>query len=138
VNHLKEDMLGGLVHAATVIACVLGLYAQVNAQVIAPTGEWVTDRGGLLTDSQVQSLSASLAGHEQTSSTQIVVVILPDLGGRDASSYAFELGDTWKVGQSGEDNGIVLLVSVGDRQVFIATGYGVEAATPAGFCSSYS
>jgi len=90
----------------------------------------VTDRAGLLSQSEIQSLSASLAGHERTSSTQIVVVILPDLGGRDISSYAFQLGDEWGVGQSGEDNGIVILVSVNDRKVFIATGYGVEASVP--------
>jgi uncharacterized protein len=106
------------------------LHAGAVAQVIAPTGDWVTDRAGLLSRNEVQSLSASLAGHEQTSSTQIVVVILPDLDGRDASSYAFELGETWGVGKEGVDNGIVLLVSVGDRKVFIATGYGVEGSVP--------
>ena len=103
---------------------------SVSAQVIAPTGEWVTDRAGLLSSSEIQSLSAMLAGHQQSSSTQIVIVILDDLDGRDASSYAFELGDSWGVGQAGVDNGIVLLVSVGDRQVFIATGYGVEGSVP--------
>ncbi|HEY5565224.1 MAG TPA: TPM domain-containing protein [Rhodothermia bacterium] len=103
---------------------------SVNAQVIAPTGEWVTDRAGLLSSNEIQSLSAMLAGHQQSSSAQIVIVILDDLDGRDASSYAFELGDSWGVGQSGVDNGIVLLVSVGDRQVFIATGYGVEGSVP--------
>jgi len=99
-------------------------------QVIPPSGEWVTDRAGLLSQGEIQSLSASLAGHERNSSTQIVIVILPDLGGMSASSYAFELGDSWGVGQKGEDNGIVLLVSVGDREVFIATGYGVEGSVP--------
>lgn len=108
----------------------LFLAAAVSAQVIAPTGQWVTDQAGLLSKNEIQSLSASLAGHEKNSSTQIVIVILPDLGGRDISSYAFELGDSWGVGQSGVDNGIVLLVSVGDRKVFIATGYGVEASVP--------
>jgi uncharacterized protein len=105
-------------------------WSVVTGQVIAPTGDWVTDRAGLLTTSEINSLSASLAGHEETSSTQIVIVTLPDLDGRDAASYAFELGDTWGVGQEGVDNGIVILVSVGDRKVFIATGYGVEASVP--------
>ncbi len=114
--------------AAWVLALLMSL--PVLGQVIPPSGEWVTDRAGLLSQSEIQSLSASLAGHEKNSSTQIVIVILPDLGGMSASSYAFELGDTWGVGQKGEDNGIVLLVSVGDREVFIATGYGVEGAVP--------
>ncbi|HUF11149.1 MAG TPA: TPM domain-containing protein [Rhodothermales bacterium] len=116
--------------AAIALLLLQSMTVPANAQVIAPTGEWVTDRAGLLSSSEIQSLSAMLAGHQQSSSTQIVIIILDDLDGRDASSYAFELGESWGVGQSGVDNGIVLLVSVGDRQVFIATGYGVEASVP--------
>ena len=116
----------------TVLAgCLILIFVAVsNAQVIRPTGKWVTDNAGLLTVSETESLSALLAGHEQNSSAQIVIVILSSLDGRDASSYAFELGESWGVGQSGVDNGIVLLVSVNDRKVFIATGYGVEGAVP--------
>lgn len=116
--------------ATGAFALLLLLAVASSAQVIAPTGQWVTDRAGLLSQGEIRSLSAQLAGHEQNSSTQIVVVILPDLGGRDIASYAFELGDEWGVGQKGVDNGIVILVSVGDRKVFIATGYGVEASVP--------
>lgn len=115
---------------ATAVLLVQFAAAAAYGQVIAPTGEWVTDRAALLSSGEIQSLSAKLAGHEQASSTQIVIVILESLDGRDASSYAFELGDSWGVGQSGVDNGIVMLVSVGDREVFIATGYGVESSVP--------
>lgn len=120
----------GLHCAATALLIVHFWAGVASSQVIAPTGEWVTDRAGLLSSGEIQSLSTALAAHEQSSSTQIVIVILEGLDGRDASSYAFELGDSWGVGQSGVDNGIVLLVSVSDRQVFIATGYGVEASVP--------
>jgi uncharacterized protein len=90
----------------------------------------VTDLADILTPSEESSLSAILARYAAESSTQIVIVILPSLGGRDIATYAFELGERWGVGQQGVDNGIVLLVSTGDRKVFIATGYGVEASVP--------
>lgn len=114
----------------SIAVSVLAWIEPAAAQVINPTGRWVTDNAGLLSAAEVESLSASLAQHEEASSVQIVIVILPNLGGRDASSYAFELGEDWGVGQSGVDNGIVILVSVGDRQMFIATGYGVEGTVP--------
>lgn len=116
--------------AALILLILQWMTGLAMAQIIAPTGEWVTDRAGLLSSGQIHALSALLAGHERASSTQIVIVILQDLGDRDASSYAFELGDSWGVGQSGVDNGIVILVSVDDRQVFIATGYGAESSVP--------
>lgn len=112
------------------ILCALVLFcsADLFAQVIAPTGAWVVDQPDLLTPAQERELSADLARYEEESSTQIVVVILNSLNGQDAGVYATELGQKWGVGQDGQDNGIVLLVSSSDRKMFIATGYGVEAS----------
>jgi uncharacterized protein len=104
--------------------------APSQAQVIEPSGFWVTDRGDLLTESEENALSAILARYASESSTQIVIVTLPSLNGRSIAEYAFELGEKWGVGQRGVDNGIVILVSRNDREVFIATGYGIEASVP--------
>ncbi|MFV1980905.1 MAG: YgcG family protein, partial [Rhodothermia bacterium] len=111
-------------------ASLLPPFTSRVPQVVEPSGLWVTDRAGILSDSEISSLSAVLANYASESSTQIVIVTLPSLDGRDISSYAFELGESWEVGQRGVDNGIVILVSVGDRKVFVATGYGVEASVP--------
>lgn len=104
--------------------------AEAQTRVIAPTGQWVTDNGGLLSDSEEQTLSERLAKYAAESSVQIVVVTLPDLGGMPAGDYATDLGRLWEVGSGEHDNGFVVLVSRDDRQVFIATGYGAEANVP--------
>lgn len=114
----------------TLIALASTTSRPVQAQVIEPSGLWVTDHAQILTESEINSLSAVLATYARETSTQIVVVIIPELQGRDIASYAVELGETWEVGRRGVDNGIVILVSYGDRKVFIATGYGVEASVP--------
>lgn len=115
--------------AAFSLFCCASLISA-HAQVLDPTGLWVSDEAGILTESEENSLSFLLAGYAAETSTQIVIVTLPTLDGRDIASYAFELGETWGVGQRGVDNGIVILVSAGDRKVFIATGYGVEDSVP--------
>jgi len=97
-------------------------------QVIKPSGAWVTDLPDLLTPQEERSLSEALARYETESSTQIVVVIINSLKGEEVGDYATELGQQWGVGQKGQDNGIVLLVSASDRKMFIATGYGVEGS----------
>ena len=112
---------------------VLAVAAPGNAQdidVIQPSGQWVTDAAGLLTTGEEGTLSRKLAAYAETSSTQIVVVTIPNLEGRAASDYATSLGRQWGVGQSQYNNGVVLLVSRDDREVFIATGYGLEGAIP--------
>lgn len=90
----------------------------------------VLDRGELLTPSEEQRLSQKLTAFEDTTSTAVVVVTLQRLNGRPIADYAVELGREWGIGQNETDNGVVLLISQADRELFIATGYGIEGALP--------
>ncbi|SHK95674.1 TPM domain-containing protein [Rhodothermus profundi] len=106
-----------------------GAFAQ-QIEVISPTGQWVTDLADLLTPAEEQMLSRKLATYADTTSTQIVIVTLPTLNGVPAADYAVALGRRWGVGQAEYDNGVVILVAREEREVFIATGYGLEGAIP--------
>lgn len=90
----------------------------------------VVDEADMLSRAEEQQLERKLTGYADTTSTQIVVVTIPSLDGAAAGDYAYQLGRAWGVGQEGQDNGVVVLVSEGDREVFIATGYGLEGAIP--------
>ncbi len=115
-----------------VMAAPAALAQRVD--VISPTGRWVddlvTDRADMLSPSEEQALTQSLRFYADSTSTQIVIVTLQDLEGADIAVYATELGQKWGVGQQGKDNGVVILVSRADREVFIATGFGLEGAIP--------
>jgi uncharacterized protein len=84
----------------------------------------------MLSASEERWLSQKLAGYQDTTSTQIIIVTLPNLNGVAAADYAIELGRQWGVGQQGQNNGIIILASRDDRKLFIATGYGLEGAIP--------
>ncbi len=90
----------------------------------------VLDQADLLSSTEEQRLARKLTAFEDTTSTAIVVVTVQSLEGAPISDYAIELGREWGVGQEDKDNGVVFLVSEGDRKMFIATGYGVEGALP--------
>lgn len=87
-----------------------------------------------LSPSETAALEQKLVDFEKETSNQIVVVIVDDLGGSDANSFATELGHKWGVGQSKFDNGIVVLIKPtggeGQRDAYIAVGYGLEGAIP--------
>ncbi len=87
-----------------------------------------------LNSSEAAALEEKLEVFSNETSNQICVVIVDDLNGMDASSYAIELGHSWGVGQADKDNGIVILIkptgSAGGRDLFIAVGYGLEGAIP--------
>lgn len=74
-------------------------------------------------EEELMALGASL--YKQTTA-QVVVVTVDSLDGYEVTEYALELGREWGVGSEENDNGVVLLLSVTDRQVAIQVGYGLE------------
>lgn len=92
----------------------------------------VNDFANLLSPQEVQQLESKLRAYNDTTSTQIAIVVVPSLDGYDPSEYAFALGKKWGIGQKGKNNGILVLIKpkVGNErgQVFIATGYGMEGS----------
>ncbi len=104
--------------------------AAQRIEVLPPSGTRVTDQAGLLSPAEEQALTQKLRAYEDSTSTQIVIVTIASLDGVAPVDYATAIGRTWGVGQAGQDNGVVILVSRDDREVFIATGYGLEGAIP--------
>lgn len=93
---------------------------------------YVHDFSGWLAPGEKAALEQKLRTYWDSTSTQIVVMIRPDLGDYDKASYAFELGNRWGIGRKDKNNGVVMLIKSEppDRGIFIATGYGTEGALP--------
>ncbi len=90
----------------------------------------VNDFTGTLTPDQLQALESKLVAFDDSTSTQIAVVIVPTLNGNDIADFNVKLGRAWGVGGKQYNNGVILLIAKGDRKLNIATGYGVEGALP--------
>ena len=104
--------------------------AQDQLPVPASPGSWVNDYANVFSQDQVSRLDQKLNEFEYRNSTQIFVVTIDDNGGYPASMLAPMIGEAWGVGQKGEDNGLVVLVDMQERDVYIATGYGLEEYVP--------
>ena len=93
----------------------------------------VNDFAGMLKAEEVNMLERKLVAFNDSTSTQIAIVIVKDLNGYAPSDYAQRLGEKWGVGQKGRNNGILILVKTKTDtkgEVQIATGYGVEGPIP--------
>lgn len=100
----------------------------------APT-QWVTDKAGILTASQVDTLNRKLSGFEQSSGAQFIVYVLPSLGGESLEDFTIRCATKWKVGQKKYDNGLILFVFVQDKKVRVEVGYGLEGTITDAFSS---
>lgn len=96
---------------------------------LKPT-QLVNDFTNTLTNDQRQVLERKLVAFDDSTSTQITVVIIPSLKGKEIADYNVQLLRAWGVGGKENNNGVVLLIAKNDRKLNITTGYGVEGALP--------
>lgn len=90
----------------------------------------VNDFTGTLTPDQERALETKLKLFDDSTSTNIAVVLVKTTGGTDIADYAIEIGRKWGVGQKDFNNGVVLLIAIDDRKLNISPGYGLEGALP--------
>lgn len=93
----------------------------------AKSNRLVNDYSGTLSKADINSLENLLAQYDRESSVQIAIVVMKTLDGYPIDDYAFQLGEKWGVGQAGANTGALILVSMEERRMWIATGYGLEA-----------
>jgi len=86
----------------------------------------VYDYASLLTATQKTSLENKLVRYSDTTSTQIVVAVIPSTEGENIAYLAANWGEKWGIGQAKEDNGILMLLALEDRKITIQVGKGVE------------
>ena len=89
----------------------------------------VNDFSNVLSAKQEQLLENKLVRFNDTTSTQICIVTIDDLGGTTVADFAYQIGEKWGVGHK-ENNGAVILIKPkkGNESggVTIQTGYGLE------------
>ena len=86
----------------------------------------VYDEAGLLSSEEKELLNQKLIKFEDSTSTEIEVVIIPSTKGEDINFLATRFGQTWGIGKKGVDNGVVFLIATEDRQISIQQGRAVE------------
>ncbi|HEY6021384.1 MAG TPA: TPM domain-containing protein, partial [Candidatus Paceibacterota bacterium] len=94
-----------------------------------PSG-YVNDFAHVLKPEAVSSLNADLAAFEASTSNEVAVVTVPNMGGDYVEHYAVQLFQEWGIGKKNKDNGVLLLLAVDEHKIRIEVGYGLEGALP--------
>ncbi|HLG42894.1 MAG TPA: TPM domain-containing protein, partial [Planctomycetota bacterium] len=96
----------------------------------------LSDFAGAVDAASADSIEAICREVEEKTGVEISVVTLTDLGGQEIDPAATDLFQAWGIGKRGKDDGILILLSMGERRVRIETGYGIEGILPDGLCGS--
>jgi uncharacterized protein len=134
-NRKGVGFAGGLIMAGGIALCIALLLAVfLQAAMADPELPMldgrVVDVAHILDKSVIGRLTGDLAAYEARTSTQIVIVTLPDLQGYPIEQWGLALLRGWQIGQKGKNNGVVVIVAPNDRQMRIETGYGAEGPLP--------
>jgi uncharacterized protein len=91
---------------------------------------YATDQTGTLSAGDLSELNASLKAFDDSTSTQIVVLMVTTTGDYAVEEAALKVAEVNQIGRKGKDNGILLFVAKDDRAVRIEVGYGLEGVLP--------
>ena len=127
--------LSGLWLAAVMLLAALGwgwtpARAQSTGLPIPALTARVMDQTGTLSAPQTQALEGKLAALEQSTGSQVVVLIVPTTAPEDIAAYGWRVADQWKIGRKDVGDGVLLLVAKQDRTVRIEVAKTLEGAIP--------
>ena len=120
-------MFKKLIIFCSLLLCAFGVLAQ---ELPAKPSTLVTDYTNTLSEADKQALENKLVSVDDSTSTQIAILMIQSLNGYDINEYGQKIGRSWGIGQKGKNNGLLILVAIGDRKMSIQTGYGLEGSIP--------
>ncbi|MCL2335072.1 MAG: TPM domain-containing protein [Endomicrobia bacterium] len=108
----------------------LFLFAPLVAEVKIPSKPgssiYVQDYAGVLNAEIKSKIETDSEWLESKSKAQIVVVTVDSLNGAALEDYSLEILREWGIGDKNLNNGVLILVAIGDRKSRIEVGYGLE------------
>ena len=90
----------------------------------------VVDQANILTSQQKSQLTQQLQTIYRQGLAQAAIVIVPTTNGIPIFDYALQVADKWQLGNKDTDDGLLIMVAVNDRNIYILTGYGLEGVMP--------
>lgn len=101
-------------------------FQQLSALEVPSYDGYVTDLAGVLSANEKEALEKRLEIYEESTSNQIAILIIDSLEGEILENYSINVARKWGIGQKDKDNGILILISLGDRKMRVEVGRGLE------------
>ena len=117
-----------LIVVAASLGFAKGAFSQSSSTVgnVPKVTQFVTDEAGVLNQNQIQAIESRLVAYQDSTSNQIVVLIVKSVPEGDLFDYSMSVASKNKIGQKGKDNGLLFTVDVGDHKARFEVGYGLE------------
>lgn len=111
--------------AALCMALLLPLTA-LAAVPDRPANKYVLDQAGVLSDATEKEIVSENKELFEETGGEIVIAAVDFLGGESIRDYAYDMFNSWGVGSEERNNGILLVMAIGEDNYYAQSGYGIE------------
>jgi uncharacterized protein len=111
--------------------CVIAPAFAVDWKALKPQGS-LSDFAGVVDAASRAELESYAVRVKQATGAELAFVTIQSLQGEPIEDVANDLFHAWGIGQKGEDNGALVLLSVGDHKSRLEVGGGLGGAIPDG------
>lgn len=134
MNKIRLKLI--FVAAILVISCLFAFSTNVIAAIPTPTEEFFVNDGADVLNSDTEKYIIDRNAYLSSEcGAQICVVTVETIGSYDIEDYAYELFNSWGIGSSERDNGVLLLIVTGDELCWCLQGTGLETTLPTSLIS---
>ena len=107
--------------------------ALAASSVIEPTEDfYVNDQANVLTEETEGLIVLNNDKLAEACGAQIVFVTLDTTGSTDIETYAYQLFRQWRIGSSDKNNGVLVLLAIGDDDYWLTDDVGLQDDLTAG------
>lgn len=138
VNYMNKHILLKQGHAAkklirrfaafSALVVALGASSIVCFASIPEPSEYfyVADYANVLSSSTEENLLSGSEYLDEQCGAQIVVATVNFTDGMEISDYAYKMYNEWEIGDAENNNGLLILLSIGDDNYYVTPGKGLE------------
>lgn len=108
-----------------IIVAVLACGWAAAAELPEPQG-YFNDFAGVATAQEADQLEAQLRRIPEDFGFEFAIAVIRSSGDLTPKQYAVELFEKWGIGAEDKDNGLLLLHSLDEREIWFEVGYGLE------------
>ena len=105
---------------------ISGLSEKASVLEVPLHRDRVMDLADVLETAEIDVLKGKMTFLQLATTTQLGILIIPELQGEVLEKYSLRVANEWKLGRCDINNGILILVAVKDRALRIEVGLGLE------------
>lgn len=123
--------------AAVFLLLFTGCARKKAAILEQPDNLYVADEAGVLSAETENYVVSRVSALKDSCGGEIAIVTLDYLNDLTAEEYAYTLFNQWGIGDKQKNNGMMVLIVIGENSCWLTPGYGIEDDFPATQCTDY-